>query len=201
MILEGLVTSMSADGVVNVAPMGPTVPDDFAKRPERFVLRPFKGSRTLANLLKRPEGVLHVTDDVLLLAEATIGVAKPELEPAEKVPGMRLVDRVRAYEFVIDTLDTRQERSRLEARVVHVAPGREFLGFNRAQFAVVEAAILASRVYILPSGAILAELDRLRVLVEKTAGARETQAFTLLERYIREETKRSSVGADPPGAR
>ena len=69
MILEGIVTSLDAEGKLNVAPMGPIVEPDMA----RLVLRPFQTSQTYRNLKQRPSGVFHVVDDVLLLAKAAIG--------------------------------------------------------------------------------------------------------------------------------
>ena len=55
--------------------------------------------------------------------------------------------------------------------------GREFLGFNRACHAVLEASILASRARLLPPEEIRAELRRLQVVVDKTAGPREREAM------------------------
>ena len=73
MILEGIVTTVSAVGAVNVAPMGPRVDPDFSQ----IVLQPFRTSQTYQNLKARPEGVLHVTDDVLLLARAAVRALQP----------------------------------------------------------------------------------------------------------------------------
>ncbi len=73
MILEGIVTTISAAGAVNVAPMGPAVDEPF----DHFVLRPFPTSQTCQNLLAHGEGVFHVTDDVLLLARAAMGALEP----------------------------------------------------------------------------------------------------------------------------
>jgi hypothetical protein len=70
------------------------------------------------------------------------------------------------------------------AWVVHTGRIRDVFGFNRAKHAVPEAAILASRVHILPRAAIMEQLGPLRPLVEKTAGPREREAFDLLVRYI-----------------
>ena len=64
MILEGVVTTLSGTGELNIAPMGPVV--DPAQT--EFLLRPFHTSQTYRNLKENPCGVLHVTDDVLLLA-------------------------------------------------------------------------------------------------------------------------------------
>jgi len=52
-------------------------------------------------------------------------------------------------------------------------------------FAVVEAAILATRVHLLPAATITADFDRLAVLVQKTGGPREAEAFELLRDYVR----------------
>ena len=73
MILEGIVTTLSADGLLNIAPMGPSVEADRGLEFSRFVLRPFRTSLTYRNLKEHGEGVLHVTDDVLLLAQTAIG--------------------------------------------------------------------------------------------------------------------------------
>ena len=73
MILEGIVTTVSAAGEINIAPMGPRVEPTM----ERLLLRPFRTSRTYRNLREHPEGVFHITDDVLLLAQAAIGVVAP----------------------------------------------------------------------------------------------------------------------------
>ena len=73
MILEGIVTTVGADGDINIAPMGPLV--DAAM--EHLILRPFPTSQTYQNLLHHGEGVFHVTDDVLMLALAAIGPIEP----------------------------------------------------------------------------------------------------------------------------
>ena len=69
--------------------------------------------------------------------------------------------------------------------VVHRGMRREFLGFNRARHAVLEAAILATRTHLLPADQIRAEFARLQVIVDKTAGPREREAMALLSEYVR----------------
>src|SRR5271165_6586062 len=175
MILEGIVTTVSAAGAVNIAPMGPTVDDAM----RRFLLRPFPTSQTCQNLMAHGEGVLHVTDDVLLLARAALGPVEPtpRMEPAIQVRGFIISDTCRFYEFRVRSIDTSEPRVRIEAEVVHQGRRRDFFGFNRAKNAVVEAAILATRTAILPIGEIETELEKLAVIVGKTGGAQEQQAF------------------------
>src|SRR5262245_883045 len=97
MILEGIVTTVSPTEEVHLAPMGPHVDGDM----KRFTLRPFQTSETFHNLRALGEGVFHVTDDVLLMAQAALGTVKPPppVEPAATIRGFVLADACRFYEF------------------------------------------------------------------------------------------------------
>ncbi|HET6423963.1 MAG TPA: DUF447 domain-containing protein [Planctomycetaceae bacterium] len=182
MILEGLVTTLDASGAVNFAPMGPIVEPDFS----RFELRPYQTSQTYRNLKTHPQGVLHVVDDVLLIARAALDrlASPPQTTPAERVQGRVLADCCRWFEFEVRTLDDSAERTSIIAEVVHTARRRDFFGFNRAKHAVLEATILATRLHLLPRDEILAELKRLKTPVDKTAGPQEFAAWKLVCDYI-----------------
>jgi hypothetical protein len=182
MILEGIVTTISPEGAVNIAPMGPHVDDKM----ERFLLRPFATSQTYQNLCTHPEGVLHVTDDVLLLARAAVGRLQPlpEMVLASNVKGYILRETCRYYEFRVRSIDDSQERVRIEAEVVRSGRVRDFFGFNRGKHAVVEAAILATRTNFLPLDEIEAEFRKLRIIVDKTGGAQEKMAFQILADHV-----------------
>jgi hypothetical protein len=182
MILEGIVTTIAPAGEINIAPMGPRV--DGAM--EHFLLRPFPTSQTYRNLKAHGEGVLHVTDDVLVLAQAALGPVEPPppLRPASRVRGFILADACRFYEFRVRSIDEREERIRIEADVVHADRLRDFFGFNRAKHAVVEAAILATRTAFLPLDEIEAEYRKWAVIVEKTGSEQERQAFAFLQNHV-----------------
>jgi hypothetical protein len=183
-ILEGVVTTLDPDGGVHIAPMGPIVDD----RPERLWLRPFRTSTTFQNMRRTGVGVFHVTDDVDLVARAAIGRLEPapRVIPARAVAGAVLADACRWYAFEVESLDESAERTSLVARIVDRGVQREFFGFNRAKHAVVEAAILATRVHLLDAEQILAEFERLALPVAKTGAAAEVHAFTLLGDYVQE---------------
>jgi hypothetical protein len=187
MILEGIVTTISPNGVVNIAPMGPHVDADM----RRLLLRPFPTAQTYRNLKAHGEGVLHVTDDVLLLARAALGPVEPPPAqvPAAHVRGFVLSGACRFYEFRVRSVDDTEQRVRIEADVVHRGRLRDFFGFNRAKHAVVEAAILATRTDFLPLDDIQAEYDKLAVIVDKTGGEQEREAFAFLRRHV-ERVKR-----------
>jgi hypothetical protein len=182
MILEGIVTTLDPSGRLNVAPMGPRVDPDF----RRFVLRPFRGSNTYRNLSHHGEGVLHVTDDVLLLARSAIGdVHDAPSRPAKRVHGRVLTDCCRYYEFRVTAVDDREERASFFSETVHEGRSRDHFGFNRAKHSVIEVAILATRIDFLPPGEVIPELEKHRLIVNKTGGERETQALELLDAHIR----------------
>lgn len=182
LILEGIVTTLSPAGELNVAPMGPVVDESVTT----LLLRPFKTSQTYQNLKAQPHGVFHVVDDVLLLARAAIGKLEtlPETIPAEKIPGRVIASTCRWFEFEIAEFNDSQDRTELRARIVHTGRLRDFFGFNRAKHAVLEAAILATRVHLIPRKEIVAEFERLKTPVEKTAGSREREAFELLRDFV-----------------
>jgi hypothetical protein len=162
--------------------MGPRVEESMRE----LVLRPYQTSTTYQNLKRTGQGVFHVTDDVWLLAQAAVGTPDPlpEMLPAPAVEGFILAGACRWYAFRVRELDDRQERTHIVADVVADGRLRDFLGFNRARHAVVEAAILATRVGILPAGQIVEEMKKVSVLVEKTGGEPERRAFAFLEAHI-----------------
>jgi hypothetical protein len=195
-IIEGVVTTLNADGDVHISPMGPLVGD----RMDWLWLRPFRTSITFRNLVRQPAGVFHVTDDVQLLAEAAIGQPHPTPPTvrADKVNGAILADACRWYAFLIEWIDDSTDRATALARVVDAGVRREFFGFNRAKHAVVEAAILATRVHLVDQREILAEFERLATPVAKTGAAEERTAFDLLRRHVLDHA--AAVGLTPPSA-
>lgn len=206
MILEGLVSTRQPDGTPRLRPMGPEIPDDEPDpaRPARFLLKPYRDSATHALLKRTGVGVLHVADDVLTLARATLGTldhASLKWRPADRVEGWIWLDACRYLEFRVLDCDESEPRARFLVETVASGVLREFFGFHRARHAVLEAAILATRVRLLPAEHLLAEFDRLRVPVEKTAGPREREAFRILEDAVRaalDQPPATAPGANPP---
>ncbi len=221
MILEGVVTTRNLDGSANISPMGPVVDEGM----RRIVLRPFRTSTTYANLRRVGAGVLHVTDDVLLMAQAAVGTPDPlprlvtvgEMLAAAECGDLRalsddvrdalvladdvrdalvLADACRWYAFRVVEVDERAERVSIVADVVRSGRVRDFFGFNRGKHAVIEAAILATRVAILPRAEIDAQWAPLRSWVEKTGGPQERAAFEYLESWVAD---RRETRGDAPG--
>lgn len=187
MIVEGIVTSVDHSGRINVAPMGPIVEGNF----ERLLLRPFQPSTTFSNLSATRCGVFHVVDHVHLIAAAAIGRLEsvPECFNAHVIPGWVLADCCRWFEFQVDDVDDSEPRSRMPSTIVHRGERRPFLGFNRARHAVLEAAILATRVHLLPPEDIRTQMTWLQSAVEKTGDQPELLAFRMLQSHIEQQTE------------
>jgi len=182
MILEAIVTTINEDGSTNISPMGPSVTADLSQ----FVLRPFDTSTTFANLKRARSGVMHVTDDVLMFARSAIGDKPTEArtKTAEKVEGKILLDACRYYEFGVDFIDETGPRMSLNCQTLSSGRLRDFWGFNRAKHAVIEAAILATRLDFLPRSEIEQSMMRLQTIVDKTAGPQEMEAMNLIADFI-----------------
>ena len=179
MILETILTTQDSAGAVHCAPMGVEWGE------EEIVIKPFLNTTTLRNLRATGVAVVSLTDDVMLFAQAAISDARFPTFPAAVVPGVVLEAACSWREVHVRAIDTTPPRARVVTTVVHRGVRREFIGFNRARHAVLEAAILATRTHLLPAEQIRDEFARLQVIVDKTAGPSEREAMTLLTQHVR----------------
>ena len=181
MIIETIVTSMDANGALNCAPMGVEWDE------ETIVIKPFVETTTFRNLAATGAAVVNLTDDVMLFAAGATGNVIFPHGPATVVRGAVLDAACSWREVEVVSIDATPPRSRIVTRVVHHGFRREFLGFNRARHAVLEAAILATRTHLIPAGELETEFARLQVIVDKTAGPREQEAMAMLAGYVRDK--------------
>jgi len=178
-IVETIVTTLAADGAVNIAPMGVEWADEV------IVLKPFLDTTTYRNVTATGVAVVNLTDDVRVFARAAISNPDCPTVPAVAVRGVVLADCCTWRELEVRSIDSAPPRSRIETSVVHRGARREFVGFNRACHAVLETAIYATRLHLLPREFVESELTRLQTIVDKTAGPRELEAMAILATYIR----------------
>lgn len=180
MIQEVLITTLSPSGVVNIAPMGIHIEQGLP------LIMPFKPSTTLDNLLATRQAVINYCDDVRIFAGCLSGRRQWPVSPASQVKGCYLNAALAHTEVELQQFEDDPLRPRLLCRPVHSVNHRPFQGFNRAQYAVLEAAILVSRLGRLPWDKIEQELAYLRIGLEKTAGEQELEAWGWLMQIIHE---------------
>jgi hypothetical protein len=171
MIYETIVSSIDAEGNAHVTPFGVRLQQGLV------VISPFKPSRTLDNILATKHAVLNMTDDVRNFAGALTGREVGALVPTEKIAGFRLSDVLAHKELKLVNVQDDAVRPQLFLEVVHEAQHQSFQGFNRAQAAVIELAVLVSRLKRLPMEKINQEITYLNIAIEKTAGPREQEAW------------------------
>jgi hypothetical protein len=181
MIHETVVTTVSPAGVVHVAPMG------IVSSPQTILLRPFRPSVTLDNVLATGAAVVNFTTDVRIFAGCVTGRKEWPTLPAQRVTGVRLESTLAHAELRL--LEHREDgqRPQLLMQRVHHVHHAVFEGFNRAQSAVLEAAVLVSRLGMLDPQKILHEIGYLHIAISKTAGEAEQQAWRWLMAAIEKQ--------------
>jgi len=188
MIQEIIVTTQNEDGSTHIAPMG------IREEKGLIIIAPFKPSATLENIQRNKSAVVNRIDDVRIFAGCLTGRKEWPLVAAEKIKGQRLEAALSHLELELDSFKSDELRSQFYLKPVAEFIHSAFKGFNRAQSAVLEAAILVSRLKMLPEEKIEQELEYLTIAMDKTAGENEKIAWQwLMEKieHFRQETQQS----------
>ena len=178
MIYETIVSSISDNGVPHVTPFGIRMQDGLV------VIAPFKPSTTLSNILSTGHAVVNLTDDVRIFAAPLAGKPIVDLTTASKINGVRLTDLLAHKELKLVKFEDDETRPQLFLEIVHEEQHQPFQGFNRAQAAVIELAVLVSRLKRLPLEKICGEMNYLTIAIEKTAGPKELEAWGWLVEMV-----------------
>ncbi|WP_309638835.1 DUF447 domain-containing protein [Methylibium sp.] len=183
-IFETVVTTVDAGGQPHVAPMG------VRYRGEQVILMPFRPSTTLDNIATTGHAVLNLVTDTRVFAGSVtarlLGRRDWPLLPAERIHGVRLAMALGHVELTLAHQSDDPERPVLTLARLHAVQHAPFIGFNRAQSAVIEGAVLVSRLGMLAPAKVDAELAYLQIAIDKTAGAEEREAWDwLLEAVAR----------------
>ena len=183
MIFETIITTVDLAGEPHIAPFGVRYEGDLV------VIAPYKPSTTLDNILATKCAVMNLADDVRVFAAALTNrkIANGEtgaLVQANKINGFRLADCLAHVELELVELRDDVIRPQLFMQKVAEFNHRPFAGFNRAQAAVIERAVLVSRLHLLPKDKIKNEIEYLKIAMDKTAGEREMQAWGWLTEAI-----------------
>lgn len=199
MVIEGVLTTENADGSMHVSPIGPHVNPELSS----WTLKPFQSSTTFTNLRATSRAVFHMVDDPLLMAAAVLGLCnRTEVSTgiADLLDAGQIAELVTAkfhakFGWVLDLSCrwhalTVQQWDVSTPRAIAVClqsqqnEQRPFWGWNRARHSILELAILSSRLHMLDRQVIDEELNRHKIIIEKTAGPREMAAWELLNRHL-----------------
>ena len=179
-IRETIITTVDRSGTVHIAPIG-----IIAER-DGWVIAPFRPSVTLGNLAEVPFAVANYTDDVKIFAGCLTGRRDWSTVAIEGFPVPRLAAALAHSVLAVESVSDDGVRPRHFCRVVQEETHAPFTGFNRARAAVLELAILVSRLHMLPREKIDAEIAYLSIAIEKTAGPEEREAWGWLMEKVTE---------------
>jgi hypothetical protein len=178
-IFETVVTTVNSVGNVHVAPMGVRYPDT-----RTVLLMPFRPSTTLDNITATGHAVLNIVTDTRVFAGCVTGRRSWPTLPAKTIAGARLANAIAHTELRLEHQSSDPQRPVLRLARVHEATHAPCRGLNRAQAAVIEGAVLVSRLHMLPADKIEREMAYLQIAIDKTAGAEEHEAWGWLRAAV-----------------
>ena len=190
MIFETLVCTESRAGRVHLAPMGARYEG------ERVLLMPFRPSTTLDNILATRRAVLNLSTEVRVFAGCVTGRRDWPLVALEG-GGQRLQACLAHAVLDLEAVREDAERPELIMRRGKEGVHGPFPGFNRAQAAVIEGAVLVSRLHMLPPDKIDAEFAYLQIAIDRTAGPAELEAWGWLLAAVARFRASSAATAAP----
>ena len=174
LIRECVVTTLSADGRPHIAPLG------LIEADEQWIIAPFRPSATLDNLSATPKVTASFTDDAVVFAKLVTGDRALPLADIADWPAPRLAGALAHAELEVVRVEADDVRPRFYCAVKRMQAHRPFLGMNRARAAVLEAAILATRLGRLSQEKIVSEIAYLKIAIDKTAGDAELEAWEMV---------------------
>ena len=178
MILETIITTIDLHGKPHLAPFGVRVESEL------IIISPYKPSTTLENIVATKSAVMNHSDDVRVFAGALTGRQPWTLVPTHQIKGFRLQDCLAHTELHLLELRDDAIRPALIMQKIMSENHAAFKGFNRAQAAVLELAVLVSRLERLPKIKVMTELKYLQIALDKTAGNSELEAWSWLQEKI-----------------
>ena len=188
-IRESIVTTRNVDGSAHVAPLGVIEDDPY------LVIAPFQPSTTLDNLRRHPFACVNYTIDARVFAGCvTRRMRNWPTVPAERIDCPRFGGALAHSEVEVAEVVEDEQRPRFRCREVHEAVHAPFRGLNRAQAACLEAAVLVSRLGMLPPEKVEREMAYLEIAVAKTAGPLEAEAWSWLVEAVAAHRRRGGRG-------
>ncbi len=171
MIQEVIVTTQNTEGKVHIAPMGIHLLKD------EIIILPFRPSSTLNNILESKTAIVNYCDDVRIFAGCLTGRRNWPLTSAQNNKYHYISSALAHKELELIRVEEDDIRPKLYCKTINTINHAAFQGFNRAQFAVLEAAILVSRLNMLPIEKIESEIEYLSIGLHKSAGEKELEAW------------------------
>ncbi len=179
-ISEVIVTTRSASGTFNAAPIGIITTTNN----EHFV-KLYKSSRTFTNVQETNKLAANVTSDAILFVKTALdNLGESYYSSLSSFPVLKEAKSWILFQAVLAEKSTEYSLFQLEPLTV-IINCKELKAINRGLNAVIEATILATRYLIVNNEREKEELKkqmaRYAKIVEKCGGHREKEAIRILE--------------------
>ena len=181
MIIESIISSVDKSGLVNFSPFG------IKKESNYVYISPYIPSKTLQNIKETKVAVVNYVNDAEVFVNCILGKKKNFKKTNCKSICCFYLDDCLSFDElkVVDFIDDKT-RPTFKCKIVYSQINKSFKGLNRANNAIIEACILATRTNILKKEKILKELEYLSIAVSKTSGIKEQKAWNIINKYIKE---------------
>lgn len=184
-IYEAIVTTVRPDGTPHITPLG------IRWRAGQVVLMPFRPSSTLAQALATRRAVVSLITDTRIMAGCVTGRRDWPCVPT--AGGFRLAAALRHLDLQLARVDDDAQRPTLTFDVTADQTHAPFAGLNRAQAAVLEGAVLISRLHLLAPDKVDAEMAYLAIAIAKTASDAEREGWAWLQEAVAAHRQRQGA--------
>ena len=176
MIHEVIVTTLDKNNGIHIAPMGIRWTNNDLESKE-IIISPFRPSTTLDNLVESKKAVVNLIDDVRVFAGIVTKKRKDWDIDKSNVHYPFLKDTNTYIPVHVKKITEDDVRPKVICDQIDIISLKPFLGFNRAQSAVIEGAVLTSRLGMIDDEKIKEEIKYLEIAINKTSGTREQEAW------------------------
>ncbi len=142
MVIETVITTVNKNDEVHFSAVGVK----FFK--EKAVFNLYKKSSTVLNLKIKECGVINLVDKAEYLIKAAVSSEKMDISEIKKNELYYLSDCCSYYQFKVLAIKDYGEKYEVEVKILKKKEKRKYIGFNRANNLLLEAAVIASRIGI-----------------------------------------------------
>jgi len=179
MIIETVITTVNSNGKINFSAVGV----EFSK--SRAIFNLYKKSNTVLNLEIKDYGIINIVDKAEYLIKAALSSEKMDISKLKENDLYYLSDCCSYYQFKVLEIKDCGEKYRVEVKILNKKENRKYIGFNRANNLLLEAAVIASRVGITKDENDLINFlnDNKRVII-KTGSKKTKKLLDFLEKKL-----------------
>jgi len=179
MIIETVITTVNSNGKINFSAVGV----EFFK--SRVIFNLYKKSNTVLNLEIKDYGIINIVDKAEYLTKAALSSEKMDISKLKENDLYYLSDCCSYYQFKVLAIKDCGEKYRVEVKILTKKENRKYIGFNRANNLLLEAAVIASRIGITKDKSDLINFlnDNRRVII-KTGNKKTKKLLDFLEKKL-----------------